>query len=259
VFALGVIMDETGSKKRGASFSPSAVMSGVGGLLSGGVAMMGLFAVQPDLVTVVVPVERLERVVQEAKIEAGQAMPATVDPAPVAVPASDTAPPVAPAAPQAAAASGMQVLQGNLGASIVSVAAIEDAFLANVRFTNNSAAPVQFSGRSASNSLVDGDFVLVDQYGGSCRWRAPDYTFSLGSLAMSFETEKFNPAYANAFKTVGPGQSTVVSMKFNKVACDNPLSGDHPATLSGTFLIAEGDAVRSEAVSFEGVPVAKAQ
>jgi hypothetical protein len=248
-------MSESG-KATGGSFSPSAVMSGIGGLLSGGVAVLGLFAAQPNLVTVVVPVDRLERVVEEARVASGAAAPEPVAVAETAAPAPVQATPPPPAPPVDTMASAKS-LQGDLAAAIVSVAAIEDAFLANVRFINNSAAPVQFSGRSASNSLQDGDFVLVDQFGGSCRWRAPDYTYSLGSLAMSFQGDKPNPAYAAQFKTVGPGQSTVVSLKFNKVACDSPLSGDHPATLSGVFLIVEGEVMRSEAVSFEGVPMAK--
>lgn len=233
-------------------FSPSKLLGAVGGFLSGVGAIAGLFAAKPELVTVVIPPERLVQVVERVEPTALPRQAAPVD----AAPSSPQPPPQAP--PPAQAALPAQALQGDLEAAIVSIADTPDAFLANMRLINKSQSEALFAGRQGGIG-IGGDFQLTDLVGGSCPWRIANANYTLGSLGLTPMEAQMNPSFVSHFKVVPPKQAVIVTLKFNKDMCDNVPSGDSPANLSGTLVIAEGDALRQASVSFEGVPVAKGQ
>jgi|CXWL01.1.fsa_nt_gi hypothetical protein len=240
----GQVTDQNQSKSEGI---PSWI-SALTGLVSGAAAVAGLFMAQPDLITVVVPVTTLERVIERAQPNpAGQ-------PAAQEAPIQQSTPAQAP--PQVAVAA--QSLQGDLSATLTSLANTPDALVANVRLTNNSAAEVLIAGRLVQ--LGVGDFSASDPLGGACRWsNSGRAQLSLGSLKLdSGQISAQRLAYPQNYTSVGPGQSVLVTLLFHKYACAPPVSGTQPVTLSGTFVIAQDDQVRFASASFENVTPAQA-
>lgn len=226
-------------------------ISALTGLVSGAVAVAGLFMAQPDLITVVVPVTTLERVVERA--EARQAPPAEAGgseatsaqplaPTPVASAPAPAAPAPAPAAPR-------QSLEGGISVSLLSLADTPKAFVANLRISNESDAQVLIAGRRIT---YGGEFNLSDVMGGSCPWIAN------GEPLGTLPTARLEKADVGDFKPVAAGQSAAVTLIFNKGRCATPSTGNHPFILSGNFVVAVNDQTRLASVSFENISAASA-
>lgn len=222
-------------------------ISALTGLVSGAVAVAGLFMAQPDLITVVVPVTTLERVVERAEARQapadaeaiGGAVTSAQPPAPTSV---APAPAPAPAAPS-------QSLEGGISVSLLSLANTPDAFVANLRISNESDAQVLIAGRRIT---YGGEFNLSDVMGGSCPWIANGE--SLGTLP----TAALEKVDVGDFKPVAARQAAVVTLIFNKRRCATPSTGNHPFILSGNLIVAVNDQTRLASVSFENISAASA-
>ncbi len=244
--------ENEGMRARGKLFGGiGSILSGIAGVISGLVGAAGLLYAKPDLITVIVPVQILERVVERAQAEAAAAAPA---PAPVEV-APQPAPVVVAPPPAAAPA---QSLQGDLSATLTSLANTSDTLVANVRLTNNGAAQALIAGRLAS--IAAGDFSVSNSMGGSCPWtNASRAQLPLGSLKIDRGTiSGGHLLYPDNYTPVGPGQSVSVTLLFHKVLCSTPISGTQPMTVSGTFVIVENGQARFASASFENVTPAQA-
>lgn len=222
------------------------VVGGIGGLLSGGAAVAALFMAKPDLITVIVPVETLREVVVAA--EARQQTPPEVQQA-EGEKAGGAENSAAQASPPPSAASS-QALGGGLSATLASIGENPNSFVANLRITNNTDAQAMIAGRWVSN--IQGDFSLSDPVGGSCHWR-PDHAG--GTLRTSFIPLPQN--YQGNFQPVGPNQSAVVTVIFQKGYCATPPASGQPLTLSGTFVVVENETPRLASASFENVPAGR--
>lgn len=240
-------MAENGEGKSG---GVTAWLGALAGLVSGAAAVAGLFMAKPDLITVVVPVNTLERVVERAQespsapASAGQKPTATQQDGPVSAPPPVVLPP--------------QSLQGNLSATLASLANTPTALVVNLRIANAGAAPVQIAGRYVGTQL--GDFSLSDALGGSCPWSRMGATRSLGTLNTA--TGQFSLGQlmnAANYTSVGPGQTVSVTLLFSKDVCTTPISGTQPVTVSGTFVIVEGNEARFASASFTDVQPNQAQ
>lgn len=222
-------------------------ISALTGLVSGAVAVAGLFMAQPDLITVVVPVTTLERVVERAEARQapadaeaiGGAVTSAQPPAPTSV-----APAPAPAPPAPS-----QSLEGGISVSLLSLANTPDAFVANLRISNESDAQVLIAGRRVT---YGGEFNLSDVMGGSCPWIANGE--SLGTLP----TAALEKVDVGDFKPVAARQAAVVTLIFNKRRCATPSTGNHPFILSGNLVVAVNDQTRLASVSFENISAASA-
>jgi hypothetical protein len=227
------------------------LLSGIGGLITGVVGVAGLFMAQPDLITVVVPVHTLERVIERAQEGQSQAPAATT----VAARAPPAVTPVAATAEPPATVIAPAALGNGVSASLLSLANTPNAFVANVRLTNESAAPVMIAGRRAPAGYA-GDFSVSDAFGGACPWqRAPRSDATLGTLTTARGAAPIDPAN---YKPLAPSQSVTVTLIFDKRQCTSPAQGNQPLTLSGTFVIIENDVARFASASFENVSPAQA-
>ncbi len=224
-----------------------AIVSAIGGVIGGAASVLGVFAAKPDLITVVVPVQTLREVVVAAELREN---PQTAQPG-AASGAAVQQTPSAPVVVAPLAADAPRPLGGNLSVAVVSLAETPALFSATLRFTNDSDAEQLIAVRATG--IHSGDFNLTDGFGGSCPWRWANIADSLGTLQPAGATAQPAGSFEARFSPVPPHGSVVHTLLFNKRSCVTPASGEHPMSLSGTFVVVEGDAWRTAAASFEGI------
>ncbi len=133
-----------------------------------------------------------------------------------------------------------------LSVELVSIAELEDRFVATLRFTNADAAPRLIAIRGSN--AFQGEFSLSDGMGGSCPLRRGG-AGSLGTLANALPASVIDPRFSPV-----PAQGSVThTLFFHKDWCETPASSKYPLTLRETFVLVAGESKTAATASFDAV------